>query len=84
MATFNPNLPATSSPLSSAEMRSQLNALKALVDQCPTNDDMRANTSGSLGAIGPLGLTISTPPTHDQVQMIADQLDMVIEALNRV
>ena len=29
---FNPNLPADHAPLSSAEMRGQLNALKALVD----------------------------------------------------
>jgi hypothetical protein len=32
MMTFNPNLPADYSALSSAEMRNQLNALKALVD----------------------------------------------------
>jgi hypothetical protein len=30
--TFNPNLPADHSPLSSAEVRGQLNGLKALID----------------------------------------------------
>jgi hypothetical protein len=29
---FDPTLPASGSPLSSAEMRNQLNALKALID----------------------------------------------------
>ena len=33
--SFNPNLPASHSPLDSAEMRGQLNALNALIDAAP-------------------------------------------------
>jgi hypothetical protein len=32
---FNPNLPQANSPISSAELREQFNALKALIDQRP-------------------------------------------------
>ena len=53
---FNPALPATGSPDSSAEMRAQLSGLKALIDAVP------AGPQGPQGVPGPQG-----PPFADAV-----------------
>ena len=39
---YDPNLPANHAPIVSAELRDQLNGLKALIDAKPSTDDVNA------------------------------------------
>ena len=68
---FNPNVPADHSPLSSAEMRGQFQAIQNNVDA----------VREVLTFVQPLGLTVSNPPTQAQVQAIANKLDELINTL---
>ena len=68
---FNPNVPADHSPLSSAEMRNQFQAIQNNVDA----------VREVLTFVQPLGLTVSNPPTQAQVQAIANKLDELINTL---
>ena len=95
--SFDPTLPADHSPDSSAEMRGQLNALKALIDdlqnQCtdlnnqmqqrPDNGAMEADSSGATLPVAHLNLTVSNPPTQTEMQTIADKLDEMLVYLHR-
>ena len=88
---FDPALPATNSPVSSAELRNQFTGLKSLVDDCPTTNEMQAyvndyvtnnaasNVSGVDGL--PPGFTVSDPPTQAEVQTVVDKLNELIAAL---
>ena len=69
---LDPSLPADNSPLSSGELRGQFQAVQN------SFDDIRARFI----AVGPLGLTVSNPPTKAEVQTIADKLDELINSLN--
>ena len=84
---FNPALPQTNSPNSSAEMRAQLTGLKDLVDALPLSDDMTnaivAITAGSAAEVTRLNMPISNPPTQAQVTAILDRLNELIDALRR-
>ena len=88
---FDPNIPATKSPIVSQELRDQFNGLKALVDQCPTQSDMDAtimqriiaNSSGTCDDVDLLQLTVSDPPAQADVQSIADKLDDLLKHLQR-
>ena len=65
---LDPSLPADHSPLSSAEMRLQFQAIQCRFD--------------IVSLISPLSLTVSDPPTQAEMQAIADKLDEVIAALH--
>ena len=78
--TFNPNLPATGTTLSSQEMRDQFNALKGQVDEVQDIADTSAVNPTNLL---PLSLDISDPPTQAQVEAIRDQLNALLGALYR-
>ncbi|MEO6754014.1 MAG: hypothetical protein ABIP85_19720 [Chthoniobacteraceae bacterium] len=96
---FDPTKPAFGSPDSSAEMRDQLNALKALLDaqaaQIASLAAQLANvpnqiaaaiaaTSNNSNGVGNLSLTINNnPPQQFEVQPIADKVDELINALRR-
>jgi hypothetical protein len=84
---FNPALPQTNSPLSSAEMRDQLNGLNDAISQCAltidVNDLVFTQTAGPPGTVQPLNMTVSNPPTQAQVQAIANRFDQLLAALNR-
>ncbi|TSA40554.1 MAG: hypothetical protein D4R57_01630 [Verrucomicrobiales bacterium] len=84
---FDPTKPANNSPLDAAEMRSQLTALKTLIDACPTTRAMEGyvstNAAGSCLGVSPLGMTAQTPPSAAQIQEIADKLDELLAALRR-
>ena len=91
---FDPTKPANNSPLAAAEMRNQLTALKALVDDLqsqldalPTSPDMTNaisdNSAANVNAVTPLNLTVSDPPTAAETQAIADKLNEVLTALWR-
>ncbi len=84
---FNPNLPADHSPIVAAELRAQLNALKALVDAKPSMDDVNAainaNSAANSDNVFYLQLAPSDPPTQSDVQAIIDRMNELITALNR-
>ena len=89
---FDPTKPGFGSPDSSAEMRDQLNALKALFDaQAATLANLQAQIAAAIGAssnnsngVGTLGLTIANnPPQQSEVQPIADKVDELINSLRR-
>jgi hypothetical protein len=69
---FNSNVPADHSPLSSAEMRDQFQAIQNNIDA----------VREQLQIVQPLGLTVSNPLTQVQVQAIANKLDELINTLN--
>ena len=89
---FDPTKPAFGSPDSSAEMRAQLNALKALLDahaaqiaglQGQLNAAI-AGTANNIPGVSPLNLVIANnPPQQSEVQPIADKLDELINTLFR-
>jgi hypothetical protein len=76
--TFNPNLPADHSPLSSAEMRDQLNALQAQIEDLAAQV---ANCAPRPTALAPMNIPISNPPTQSQVDQIREQLDVLLTTL---
>ena len=96
---FDPTKPAFGSPDSSAEMRDQLNALKALIDAQAAQIAAQAaqiaalqsqlsaaigGTSNNSNGVPNLGLSIgNNPPQQSEVQPIADKLDELINALRR-
>ena len=96
---FDPAKPAFGSPDSSAEMRDQLNALKALIDaQAAQIASLSAQladvpnqiaaaitaTSSNSNGVGNLALSIINNPTQQSdVQPIADKVDELINALRR-
>ena len=89
---FDPAKPAPGDDLDAVLVRSQLNALKALIDaqaaqiaglQNQLNAAI-AGTSNNSNGVGPLSLTINNnPPQPGDVQPIADKVDELINALRR-
>jgi len=75
---FNPSLPADHAPIVAAELRNQLNALKALYDAQQNRWDTLA---AQLAGIDPLNMTVSDPPTVNEVQSIVYQADAILAAL---
>jgi len=75
---FNPSLPADHAPIVAVELRNQLNALKALYD---TQQNRWDTLAAQLADIGPLNLTVSDPPTMNEVQSIVYQADAILAAL---
>ena len=84
---FNPALPQTNTPMASAEMRDQLNALKDLIAALPTSaamtDAIVAQSAGNADIVPLSGLPVSNPPTQAEVTAIAAKLISLIEALQR-
>src|SRR5262245_38957129 len=96
---YDPSLPANHSPLSSAEMRGQLNGLQENIDALatarPTLEQVDAEVDARIGAaldadtprqvndVQALDLDISDPPTAAEVSAVKDKLNELIEALHR-
>lgn len=93
---FDPNLPAENSPLSSAEMRQQLQGLRELINTIPQGEqgppgevsqsDLESvmySSANRVDAVTPLGMTISDPPQQYEVEAILMKLDELISALER-
>lgn len=57
--SFDPNLPATNAPNSSAEMRAQLNGLKALIDAILTLTDAQVDSTNTLPPGSPANASVS-------------------------
>ena len=70
---FDPNLPASGTPVLSAELRDQFNGLKELADaRAARVDDVEE-----------LSIDFYDPPSKAQVESIVDKLNEVIRALKR-
>ena len=89
---FDPSLPVAHSTNSSAEMRAQLTALKALIDALTAQvaslqaqlTAAIAGTANNIPGVSSLNLVINNnPPQQSDVQPIADKLDQLINALLR-
>ena len=86
--SYNPSKPANNSPLSSAEMRTQLQGLKQLIDELLMTLEFQNRvfelSSGPATEVSPLELTVSDPPTQAEVQAIADKIDQLLFHLKRL
>lgn len=85
---FDPTKPLNNSPVSSAELRTQLTGLKALIDQCPTDAMMQGHVvnfaAGNCDGVAEMGIAVADPPTQADVQEIANKLDELIHVLKRI
>ena len=75
---FDPTKPVAGAEIDANELRDQYNALKALYDAQQAKWDTLA---AQLADIGPLNLTVSDPPTMNEVQSIVYQADAILAAL---
>jgi hypothetical protein len=92
---YDPALPANNSPVSSAELRSQLaglndnivNGLADLAANTVPNAQYQVDYSNTArnfdGTLTRLEMVVSDPPTQAEVQAIADKIDQLIDALRR-
>lgn len=79
--SFDPNKPATNSPLSSAEMRSQFTGLnQAMLDAL---NGAIATTSSNSDGVPPLSQGASGSYDSSQMQQVLDKIDELINALRR-
>ena len=87
---FDPTKPANNSPASSAEMRSQLTALNADIQQRATINDLNnaianalAQTSNNSNGVSTMGQSADGSYQQWQMQMLFDKMDELINALRR-
>jgi len=78
---YDPNFPPDNQPLNAAPFRDQNNALKALNDAQQTKWDTLA---AQLANITPLNMTVSDPPTVNEVQSLVYQMDAILAAMQSV
>ena len=74
---FNPNLPQQNTLVDAAQMRDQLNGLKAL------SDAAIAGTALNPSGIGPFGGGFSDPPTQAEMDAFAAYVESIRAALVR-
>jgi hypothetical protein len=84
---YDPTLPASHSPIVSAELRNQFAGLKTLIDGKTTSaqvtDAINQQSSANSNGVFALGMNVSDPPTQGEVQEIADKIDELLAALKR-
>ena len=87
---FDPTKPAEHSPNSSAEMRSQLTALNADIQQRATINDLNnaianalSQTSNNSNGVSTLGQGADGGYNQSQMQDVLNKLDELINALRR-
>jgi len=73
--SYNPDLPADNSPVSSIELRNQFQGLNALITAAAEG------THESIGGVSALDLTVSDPPTAEEVTQVKDKLNELLAAL---
>jgi len=78
MPVFDPTLPATNSPVTSLELRHQLNALN---DQFTTLNTTVTGVFSNANAVDPLTTPFATPPTHADLETLRSKLNELISAL---
>ena len=83
---FDPTKPANNAPLSSAEMRAQLTALNADIQQRATMPELEnaiASTSNNSNNVSTLGQGADASYNQQQMQDVLNKLDELINALRR-
>ena len=87
---FDPAKPANNAPNSSAEMRSQLTALNADIQQRATSNDLNnaiasaiTGTSANTNAVSTLAQSADSSYNPSQMQQLLDKMDELITALRR-
>ncbi len=87
---FDPTKPASGTPITSAEMRAQLTALNADIQQRATPADIAnaiavvvAGTSNNSNGVAMLSQTADGSYNQGQMQAVLDKLDELINALRR-
>jgi hypothetical protein len=96
---YDPSKPVNGAPIVSAELRSQFAGLQenltggdanlqqqldGLLGSDAFQDAVDARTAGPVTGIATLSLSVSNPPTQAQVQAVANKLDELITALQRL
>lgn len=82
---FDPTLPANNSPIVSAELRNQLNGLKALIDaQAAQIADLQTQLANKaiLPTMDAFDQSISDPPTQADLQKVIDWANDLLAELN--
>ena len=84
---FDPTIPKEGTEIDAVELRDQLNALKALIDQRPTVDEMNAailaQTSGPSDMVAIPEIVFSDPPTSGQLRSLQTKVEELMMALRR-
>ena len=83
---FDPNLPQANTPVDAVQMRGQLTALFADLQQRATLGDLGvaiATTSSNSNAVGTLGQAADGGYNQNQMQAVLDKMDELINALRR-
>jgi len=75
---FDPTKPVAGAEIDANELRDQYNALKALYDAQQAKWDTLA---AQLAGIDPLNMTVSDPPTVNEVQSLVYQMDAILAAI---
>lgn len=78
---FDPSKPANNSPLSSAEMRGQLNGLNQAVNDALST--ALAASSNNSNAVSTLAQGADSSYNQSQMQTVLDKIDELINALRR-
>ena len=75
---FDPSKPVNNSPLSSQEMRGQLNALNDAIaaEQAATSAAVAGTAQNP--SLGPVSLALSDPPTRAEVQVLLDAFNTLL------
>ncbi len=81
---FDPSKPVNNSPLSSQEMRGQLNALNDAIaaGQAATNAAIAGTAQNP--SMGTLSIALSDPPTRAEVQVLLDAFNTLLNQITRV
>ena len=79
--SFDPSKPANNSPLSSAEMRNQLNGLNQNITDVVNG--AISGTSNNSNGVATLGQSADPNYQPSQMQAVLDKLDELINALRR-
>ena len=84
---FDSTKPANGSPIVSAELRNQFNALNDDLQQralaIDVQDAINVQTAGSVASLPVPDFIISNPPTQAEVQAVADYVIQLYVALSR-
>ena len=80
MSAFNPAIPVDGSVIDAGELRTQFGVLEAEIQML----DLRMEVQEQRGfGIDPLSVTITEPPTQEQVQAVVDKLNELIASMSR-
>ncbi len=84
---FDATKPANGSPILSAELRNQFNALNDDLQQralsIDVQDAINAQSAGPVNSLPPPNFTVSNPPTQAEMLAITDYLMQLYVALSR-